>query len=94
MALAIALVVPAVAVVASWCVQYVARFPPRTPGGVATAVTFILASAAEAIPVVVAITRLVRVPSLRRWINYLLTALGAVALLPACVACAALSIGL
>jgi hypothetical protein len=80
--LSISLLTPTVLVIASWCIQFLGRFPIRSPGHSATAAVFMLASVLALIPVTTATVRLKRVPRLRTQRNFLITALGAVALVP------------
>jgi len=82
-ALQIALVAPAVIVAASWSLQSVAKFPPRTPGAAMTAAAFLLGSIAALAPAAIAFGRIAREPSARILPNYLLAAISLVALLPA-----------
>jgi hypothetical protein len=81
--LTIALGAPTIAVIGSWCTQLFMKFPPRSAAAGITALIFMVASAAELIPVTIAITRLIRAPETREPRSYVFTVIGLVTLLPA-----------
>src|SRR5688572_20643770 len=81
--LAAGLAVPAMVAIGALSTQLAMKFPPRSPAAAMTALTFMVASALELIPVTVAVTRLIRVPETREWRSYALTIVGTLTFLPA-----------
>jgi hypothetical protein len=81
--LAAGLAVPAMVAIGALCTQLAMKFPPRSPAAAMTALTFMMVSAVELIPVTVAVTRLIRVPETRGWRSYALTIVGTLTFLPA-----------
>lgn len=80
--LTLALAVPVVVAVGAWCVQWLLRFPPRSPGMFLTALALGVGWMAEIFPVPIAIARLIMYPSLRTRRNVVLTIVATLFLLP------------
>jgi hypothetical protein len=77
----LALLLPVLAAVSGWLLQWFLRFPPGSLGASLTASMLFLPPLAEIVPVPIAIIRLVRNASLRSIVTLALTALGAAFLL-------------
>jgi hypothetical protein len=76
-----ALILPVLAALSAWLIQWFLRLPQGSFGASLTASVLVLAPLAEIVPVPVAITKLVRHASLRTITAVTLTAVGAALLL-------------
>lgn len=91
--LTLGLALPLLIAIGSWSLQWLLRFPPRSAGASLTAAALVLGLVAEIIPVPIAVTKLIRHPTLRSRGNLALTIIAALFLVPGVMLAVALALG-